>query len=500
MTLAVAYSRAVSGMDAPLVTVETHMSVGFNGFYLVGLPEAAVKESRERVMSAFENSNLQFPFHKLTINLAPADLPKQSGRYDLAIALSILAVSGQLDPAALRQYEFAGELALTGGLRPISGCLPMAIHCRKANRSLCLPDENASEAALCEGLNVLPANSLLEVCAHLLERNPIESFVPSHSQLKNFHYPDMADVKGQEHAKRAIEVSAAGAHSLLLQGPPGTGKTMLASRLPGLLPPMTEHEAIETTAVYSISHKPRSREQFRQRPFRAPHHTASSVALVGGGSHPKPGEISLAHNGVLFLDELPEFSRAVLEVLREPIEAGKIAISRANQQVEFPAKFQLISAMNPCPCGYFGDEQHHCRCAPGQVQLYQNRISGPLLERIDMFITMPRISHRLLSTSEPKTSESSEVIRQRVSLARERQNKRQQKVNSHLSSKEVEKYCRLNTKDLDYFVSALERLACAPRAYHRILRVARTIADLEAKPNIERSHLSEALHFRHRNP
>lgn len=495
MSLAILHSRASVGVDAPAVQVEVHLSNGLPGLSIVGLPEAGVRESKDRVRSAIINSRFEFPARRITINLAPADLPKEGGRFDLAIALGILAASGQLETTLLEQYEFIGELALDGSLRAVRGVLPVALQARQQGRSLLVPLANAHEAGLASGLEVIAADHLLTVCAHLQGEQKIAALSPSLQQHHNTSQHDLADVYSQHHAKRALEIAAAGAHSLLMLGPPGTGKTMLASRLPGILPPMSETEALESAAIHSISPQGFNIEHWLQRPFRAPHHTASAVALVGGGSHPRPGEISLAHHGVLFLDELPEFDRRVLEVLREPLESGRICISRAARQAEFPARFQLMAAMNPCPCGYHGDSSGRCRCTPDQIKRYRSKLSGPLMDRIDMHIEVPKLSRKQLQHRELH-SETSEQVRNRVIKTREKQQTRNGCTNSQLENRQVEKFCKLNNENIQLLDQAIDRLGLSARAWHRILKLARTIADLDNEDTINTQHLGEAISYR----
>jgi magnesium chelatase family protein len=495
MSLAILYSRAQAGIDAPLVTVEVHLANGLPGLSIVGLPELAVRESKDRVRGALTNSQFEFPARRITINLAPADLPKEGGRFDLPIALGILAASGQLPQPALATHEFAGELALSGELRPVGGVLPAALAARDAGRTLIIPHQNAQETALVSDLKSHAASHLLSVCRHLNGMERLELLQKSNSQPLSDCQLDLSDVKGQHQARRALEVAAAGGHALLLIGPPGTGKSMLASRLPGILPPLTEQEALESAAIASISQQPFDPLRWRQRPFRSPHHTASAVALVGGGGKPRPGEISLAHNGVLFLDELPEFDRAVLEVLREPMERGSITISRAAQQAEFPTRFQLVAAMNPCPCGYLGDGTDRCRCTAEQVARYRRRLSGPLLDRIDIHIEVPRQPPDT-GLVDGGASESSAEVADRVGLAIDRQHARQGVRNHALEVKALEQHARLDHSGRLLLHHAIERLRLSMRAYHRIIKVARTIADLEGKQQITATHLGEAIGYR----
>jgi magnesium chelatase family protein len=495
MPLAVLHSRALAGFDAPPVAVEVHLSGGLPAFNLVGLPETEVKESRDRVRAALQNAQFEFPARKITVNLAPADLPKESGRFDLPIALGILVATGQLPAPPVADYEFAGELALSGDLRPIRGALAMTLKAHRDGRAFVLPAGSAEEAALVRNAIVHPARSLLAVCAHLTGRERLPRVVARESVDVEPIAPDLADVRGQALAKRALEVAAAGRHSLLMLGPPGTGKSMLAHRLPGLLPPMSEEEALESAAIHSLCGSFR-REAWGRRPLRAPHHTASAVALVGGGGDPRPGEISLAHQGVLFLDELPEWDRRVLEVLREPLETGEIHISRAARHATFPARFQFLAAMNPCPCGYLGHPGGKCCCTPEHIARYRARISGPLLDRIDLQIEVPALPADALPASGRPVAESSSTVRARVAAAAERQRARQGKPNGDLQPKEVERHCVPDPQGEALLKSAFARLSLSARAYHRILKVARTIADLAGVDRLAPGHVAEAISYR----
>ena len=493
MSLATVASRALAGIDAPEVAVEVHLGPGLPSFTIVGLPDAEVREAKDRVRAALNHTQFEFPARRITVNLAPADLPKDSGRFDLPIAIGILAASGQIDPGALAAHEFAGELSLTGELRPVRGALAMALQARACGRAFVIPEANAPQAALAQGAQVLPARTLLEVVAHLCGEAKLPRFEacarpPAHV------YPDFSEVKGQPQAKRALEVAAAGGHSVLMIGPPGTGKSMLAARFPGILPPMSEAEALEVAAIHSVSAAGFEATRWGERPYRAPHHSASTAAMVGGGQLPRPGEISLAHRGVLFLDELPEFDRDVLESLREPLESGRVSISRAARQSQFPARFQLVAAMNPCPCGHCGSPAGRCRCTPDRIARYRGRISGPLADRVDIKLEVPAPRDSDLMT--PGATESSEAIRQRVFNAHQCQFERQGVPNALLGTREIDKLCATDKEGDQLLRHALARLLLSARAYHRVLRVARTIADLAGDAAIRAAHLAEAIQYR----
>ena len=489
MGLATVLSRAQVGIEAPSIHVEVHLGPGLPGFGIVGLPETAVRESKDRVRAAMDNSGYKRPSWKIIVSLAPADLPKEGARFDLPIAVGVLAASGQVDSACLSEWELIGELSLNGDLRSVRGALPAVIAAREAGRKLIVPRANAAEAGLVANAEVFLADHLTDVVAAINGQRGLERAPRLPDETVNGG-PDLSEVLGQQRARRALEICAAGGHNLLFLGPPGTGKTLLASRLPGILPPMSEDEALEAAAIASIAGLDLDPQTWRQRRFRCPHHTASGVALVGGGSKPRPGEISLAHGGVLFLDELPEYSRHVLEVLREPLESGRIVISRAAVQAEFPARFQLIAAMNPCPCGYQGDPSGRCTCTPDQVRRYRDRISGPLLDRIDLQVEVPRQS---LNGQDP--GEPSAPVRDRVAAARGRQAARGQ-VNARLGVSGIREHCELAARQSGLLEQACERLNLSARAHHRILRVARTIADLDGSETIEMAHLTEAIGYR----
>ncbi|MCK4706657.1 MAG: YifB family Mg chelatase-like AAA ATPase [Gammaproteobacteria bacterium] len=495
MQLATVYTRALVGIKAPEVVVEVHISNGLPSLSIVGLPEAAVRESKDRVRAAIINSHFEFPTRRITVNLAPADLPKDGGRYDLPIALGILAASGQIDHTLLGSHEFHGELALSGELRPVNGCLPSSLAACASNRTLVLPTESTIEAALVQKTNVKAAKDLLSICQYLRQQGELDEPDIQNIQTEASTIADMADIRGQHHARRALEIAAAGGHNLIMVGPPGTGKSMLASRLAGILPPLSNEQALESASVQSISHQGFSVSNWKRRPFRSPHHTASGVALVGGGSHPSPGEISLAHNGVLFLDELTEFDRHVLDVLREPLETGSIVISRAARQAEFPARFQLIAAMNPCPQGYTCDGKSLCQCTIEQQKRHRSSISAPLLDRIDIHIKVPRLDKSALDGNAPK-GESSAQILERVNRAYQRQMQRCGKSNAELNNKEIDQFCQLGVKEKQVLNQAMDKLRLSARAYHRILKLARTIADISESEHIEMPHLAEAITYR----
>lgn len=494
MSLAVVHTRACLGIEAPEVAVEVHLSAGLPALNIVGLPETAVKESKDRVRSALINGGFDFPLRRITINLAPADLPKEGGRFDLPIALGILVASGQLPEDALAGYEFLGELSLTGGLRKVRGVLPAVLAASRIGHALVLPDSDARETSLCKEAKVFPATTLLEVTAHLSGNKTIDAVPYQPFKERVQQQRDLSEVQGQFKARRALEIVAAGGHGMLMFGPPGTGKTLLAECLAGIQAPLSENESLEIASVYSLITDVTPQHLYC-RPFRSPHHTASSVAMVGGGSIPRPGEITLAHRGVLFLDELPEFDRKVLEVLRQPMESGTVTISRAARQITFPSQFQLIAAMNPCPCGYYGDKEKSCQCTPLQIQRYQQKISGPLMDRIDMHVQVSRLpALEILNKKLP--AESSVKVRKRVKIAVALQKKRQSVLNSKLKASDFDQHILLNDQGKKLINMAIDKLSLSVRVVHRLLRIARTIADLDNVTTVEARHISEALSFR----
>lgn len=493
MGLSLVHSRARAGARAPAVQVEVHVGGGLPRMSVVGLPSGAVCEAKDRVRAAIHCAQFEFPDGRTTVNLAPADLPKSGGRFDLPIALGVLAASGQLPRDALRDIEFVGELGLTGELRAVEGVLPATLAAREAGRRIVVPLANGGEAALVEDANVFVARTLSEVCASLANAKTLPRAERIDTQGPCI--ADLADVRGQAHARRALEIAAAGQHHLLFVGTPGCGKTLLASRLPGLLPDASVTEALESAAIASVSGRGFDASTWRTRPFRAPHHDASSAALVGGGPDPRPGEISLAHNGVLFLDELPEWRRQALQMLREPMESGVVTIARAQHRCEYPARFQLVAAMNPCPCGWAGDVSGRCRCTPPQIQAYLARVSGPLLDRIDLHVDVPRLPPSALR-DDAERGEASDIVRARVVAARERQLARAGCANARLDARATEMTCRLHAADRLLLETAIETLHLSARSLHRILRVARTIADLADSGRIETPHLTEAIGYR----
>ncbi len=493
MTLAMVRSRAARGLEAIPVNVEVYVGAGLPKFVIVGLPEKEVCESQHRVRAVLLNSCFEFPCQRIIVNLAPADLPKEGGRFDLPIALGILVAGKQLPPKVVADYEFIGELGLSGTLRPVRGVLPAVVAAARQKRKIVIPQKNCVEASLVHDAEIYPADNLLRVCEHLLGHRVLKALAPAEISDSDMVYPDLSDIRGQYHAIRALEVAAAGNHNCLFMGAPGTGKTMLASRLPGILPPLNHSDALEVTILRSLDGKQVKPQQFYQRPFRSPHHSASAAALVGGGADLRLGEVTRAHHGVLFLDELPEFQRRALETLREPLESHSVRLSRVAGHIEYPARFQMIAAMNPCPDGSDVDENGACPCSDARLQRYYSRLSVPFLDRIDMHVRVPRISW---GKGEVKQCEPSVVVRQRVLAAYQRQIKRQDRQNAYIDNAQIEKHCGLSKQDKTLFFQAVERLNLSARAVHRTLKVARTIADLSASELITRRHLLEALSYR----